>query len=181
MADYLLIALAIRYDGTNGAAVTNALNQANAQLGTILGWSDLTIVEDTNLHTITIQTNPFSGPYVLASGQWISLEQGALAVYDHPVFQAAHRRNQPNITTVAVKDVPAIAALGSANVDVNLPLAFSATNAYQAVAYLVGALTGLSVGPITKLDADTVRVRVDSVPAFTAGAQVVVVATGDPA
>lgn len=179
MADYFLSALAIRYDGTNATAVCNAVNAVNAQLGTFLGWETPTCVEDAGV--ITITTSPFIPPKILSTGQWLALENSALAVYDHPVFQALHKRHQPNITTVGVKDVPGIAALGSVNVDVDLPLAFSATNAYQAKAYLVGASGPLTIGATTKLDVDTVRVRVDAALVYVSGAQVLVVATGDPA
>jgi hypothetical protein len=179
VADFFVSALALRYDGTNGAAICAAVNTINAQLGTFLGWDTPTCVETAGV--IDITTSPFVPPKVVATGQWIALENSALVVYDNPVFQALHRRNQPNITTVASANVPGIAALGSVNVDVNLPLAFSGTGAYTATASLVGANANLSVGAITKLDVDTVRVRVDAALVYVSGAQVLVVATGDPA
>jgi len=179
VTDFFVSALALRYDGTNATAICNAVNAINAQLGTFLGWDTPTCVESAG--TITITTSPYIPPKVVANGQWIALENSALVVYDNPVFQALHKRNQPNITTVAVANVPAIAALGSANVDVNLPLAFSGTAGYTATASLVGAFAGLSVGAITKLDADTVRVQVNAALVYIAGAQVLIVATGDPA
>lgn len=184
MTDFFVAAQAIRYDGTNGAAVCNFVQTVNTQLGTFLGWTMPTCVEDPITHTIAI-SNPIggiiSGGLTVAQGQWLVFEGSQLAVFDNPVFQALHRKHQPNLTAVAAVPVPGIAALSSAQVEVNLPFAFSGTGAYTAQAYLVGATAGIAIGAVQKFDADTVRVRVDAALAFTGSAQVLVVATGDPA
>jgi len=181
VTDFFVAAQAIRYDGTNAAAVNTFVQTANAQVGAYLGWENPTVTESAGVLTVTTRPPEWALPLQVATGQWLVLEDSRFQAFDHPVFTALHRRNQPNITTVGVAPIPGIAALSNVQVNVDLPLAFSATGAYQATAYLVGATAGISIGLVGKLDVDTVRVRVDATVAFSGSAQVLVVATGDPA
>lgn len=179
---------AIQHTGNNAAEITTWVQQLAAQYGPLLGWTleSIELDEDTDILTITI--SPFASPFILQPTQYLVFNAGTFVVQPVDGFEVAFAPlvETPVVSAVGILDVPALTPLVNPAENLNIPLSRQFANLdYTVEAKLIGAKSLLGIVPlvlngplVTKLTAGSVRVRVQASLAYTAGAQVLVVAHG---